>query len=322
MLYEHRVRQVRDLPVQPQVDARDRRGLQRSGDRQVLRQLRRRGRRRPVVRQRQDKLPAADFRAVPQRDADAGLARLGRGDARAGADLPAAAGEEPHDRLPVQVVQRRVRQVDLPRLAVTQEPVDDDLPRDRRGDAVQRLGQRRDQHDVPEQPPHAVRLAVAVQPVRERLVGDVLPGEGRQTAGERQPLPPREVPQPRQRGRQMQRRGQPVRAEPAAAAGAVDERQFPLHAEAVGDADAVAERPQVRAAAHADVLAVVHQVAGGLVLEGGRPPAQPGPRLQHRHRHAAAGQRRRGRQARQPPAGNDHPVRLRRHSAITTASVM
>ena len=81
-----------------------------------------------------------------------------------------------------------------------------------------------------------------------------------------------------------------------------------LAAEQVGDPDPPAEIGQVRAAGHADMLAVVDLLAGDRVGERAGPAAQPGPAFQERDPQAATDQCRRRGQAGQA-ATDDHHMR-------------
>lgn len=76
------------------------------------------------------------------------------------------------------------------------------------------------------------------------------------------PFPIGEVAQPQQTGQQVQRRRQPPRGgQIVAAALGRNKMQYSLPRELVGNAHAAAKIGQIRAAAHAHVLAVVDQFA-------------------------------------------------------------
>ena len=81
-----------------------------------------------------------------------------------------------------------------------------------------------------------------------------------------------------------------------------------LTAKEVGDTHSLAEIGQVCAAGHADMLAVVHQLAGDRVSERAGSAAQPGTAFQERDPQAATDKSRRSGQARQA-ATDDHHMR-------------
>ena len=84
--------------------------------------------------------------------------------------------------------------------------------------------------------------------------------------------------------------------------------QLALAAEHRIDPDPPAEISQVCAAGHADMLAIVDELAGRRVVERAGASAQPGPALEDRDPQAAIDQSRRRRQARQA-AADDHDMR-------------
>ncbi len=105
---------------------------------------------------------------------------------------------------------------------------------------------------------------------------------------------------------QMQWRRPAVRAESAHAAVRRHEIQSRLGLHQVVNPKDFAEMGQVRAAAHADVLAGIDEFARSAVAEGTGPPAEPAARFDQRDAEAARRQRRRRRQPRQAAADYEH----------------
>ena len=91
---------------------------------------------------------------------------------------------------------------------------------------------------------------------------------------------------------------------------AIEQNHLALAAEHRGDSDPPAEVGEVGAAGHADVLAVVHQLAGRRILKRARATAQPGPAFQKRQSQAAIHEARGDRQAGEP-AADDEDMRCR-----------
>jgi hypothetical protein len=115
--------------------------------------------------------------------------------------------------------------------------------------------------------------------------------------------------QPGEAGRQMQRGRPSSRGEAVHATVARDERELPVDPKTCTQPAAITKVPKVRAAAEADVLAVVDPGSGRLVLEGTRPSSEPGPRFEQRHGEPAGGQRFGRSEPRQAAAHNDYAFR-------------
>ena len=142
----------------------------------------------------------------------------------------------------------------------------------RSGDFVEGAGE----DDAPEAIDGAGRLAVPAEPVAEGRVG-VGGGESEagQAPGDAGLVGEAEVMGAEEGAGEVQGSGQTVGGEGADAAVGRHEEEAALGSEEMIDADGPAEVGEVGAAAHADVLAGVEELAGGGVGEGAGPAAEP-----------------------------------------------
>ena len=129
----------------------------------------------------------------------------------------------------------------------------------------------------------------AQQPLLEgRIrVGRGAPKTG-QTPDDAQLVADAQVVQPPKAARQVQGGGERVRLKAAEAPVGRHEIQTRLRLQQMCDTDVTAEMGKVGAAAHADVLAGVHQLTTTGVGERSRTPAQPAARLQQNDLETAA----------------------------------
>src|SRR5947209_6913750 len=107
---------------------------------------------------------------------------------------------------------------------------------------------------------------------------------------------------------QVQRGGKGSRAEPAHAPVGRHEVKARLRLKQMSNADAAEKMGQVRAAAHADVLARIDQLARGAVGERTGPAAQAIARLDQSDLEATRSKRGRGRQASQARTDDDDTI--------------
>ena len=106
----------------------------------------------------------------------------------------------------------------------------------------------------------------------------------------------------------MQRSGKRAGTKPVHDSVGADKKQLPLGPQQIRNPHGFAEMLKVGAAAHADVLAVVDQLAGGLIDERTGPAAQPGSGFQQRHRQFSFRQSDRSRQPGQSATDDDRVV--------------
>ena len=210
----------------------------------------------------------------------------------------------------VESAERHGRQFDLEAAPVAEEAVHEDLAGVAEADAVGRLVEGAGEHEAPEAVDGAGRLAVAAEPVEERRVGvGRRPPQSGQPPGDANLVGETEVMGAEEGAGEVKRRGQAVGGEAADAAVGRHEVEAGLGLKEMGDADGLAKMGEVGAAAHADVLAGVDELSGGGVGEGTGPAAEAVARFEHGDVEAALGERRGGRQSRQPAADDDDPIR-------------
>ncbi len=189
----------------------------------------------PVERDGQHDEVGGDRLAVAQGDPrDAPLAvAIDRADAGRQTDRDVVVAEPSFEPRSVELPQRHQRDLQPEPVAVAEEAVDEDLARVADVHLLDPLVQGRDEHGGPVQVDRPHRLAVAEQPVGERLAGAVAErrAEARQPEGHAEPVAPAQVVGPQEAAGQVERGGQGARAEPRRAAVGAEEDDLLVAAE-------------------------------------------------------------------------------------------
>src|SRR5208283_1484146 len=140
----------------------------------------------------------------------------------------------------------------------------------------------RDQHGGPEQVDRASTLPMPAQPVGERFARPLVGAERQagQAVADPQLISPVQVTGAQETLGQVERSGTQSGPEPRDPSLGTKKHDGRLTAKEVADTPPLAEIAQVCAAGHADMLTVVHQLAGDGVSERAGTAAQPGPAFQ------------------------------------------
>src|SRR5262249_5950798 len=147
-----------------------------------------------------------------------------------------------------------------------------------------RFVERADQHESPKAVHDSPRLAVLLQPIAKGRVGIYrYPPQTVQPPGNAKFFPETQVMGAQEAAGEMKRRGEPAGLEAANPAVGRNEIQTGLGAKQVGYAQGAEEVREVRAAAHADVLAGIDELPRRTVRERAGAPSQPTSRFQQRN---------------------------------------
>ncbi len=148
---------------------------------------------------------------------------------------------------------------------------------------------------------------MCLQPFGKRLLRGVrlFACQCTQCARELPLVPGRQVPESPKSGQEMQWCRQPPGREPVDSPIGRDEIQALLSPKEVGKPHLIRESGQVRAASHADVLAIVDHFAGRRIDKRSRAAPESRSRFEQRDFQASLGESAGSSQSRQSPADND-----------------
>ena len=284
--------QIDGLPVEPQMDGRDRR--RRESFLGLRNQLRHESRRGPP-RDGDDDTIAGHHTARDADTTDFASVALDAQGGHACLDPDAALPQPVEQSLTEENAQRLHGNMEIGGLRVGEKPIDGHLPCRRHADQIDRFAEGTFQDRLPEEPHDPLRLADPLEPRRRGVVERRAASAGEAEHSEAEPgtLPPGEVPHPEQERSEVERRRQ---VRPWGACRAIplrrDEPQRPVVPQAPGKPRPTGEIEEVRAAPHGDMLTGVDEPATDGIIERGGASPDPPPRLEHRHPTAPLDERR------------------------------